>query len=59
MDGILSTDTRLVKNALSVEDVSYEEASELASFGAQVLHLIAMQPATKYDVPLTKRICII
>lgn len=52
VDGILSSDPRLVKNAVPVSDVTYEEASELAYFGAQVLHPIAMQPAMKYDVPV-------
>jgi aspartate kinase len=52
VDGILSADPRLVKNAVPVDDVSYDEASELAYFGAQVLHPIAMQPAMKYDVPV-------
>jgi len=52
VDGILSADPRLVKTAVPVDDVSYEEASELAYFGAQVLHPIAMQPAMKYNVPV-------
>uniref|UniRef100_A0A7S3Q5Z4 Aspartokinase n=1 Tax=Chaetoceros debilis TaxID=122233 RepID=A0A7S3Q5Z4_9STRA len=52
VDGILSADPRLVKNAVPVDDVSYDEASELAYFGAQVLHPIAMQPAMKHDVPV-------
>jgi aspartate kinase len=52
VDGILSTDPRLVPHAVPVSDVSYEEASELAYFGAQVLHPIAMQPAMRYDVPV-------
>lgn len=52
VDGILSSDPRLVPQAIPVGDVSYEEASELAYFGAQVLHPIAMQPAMKYDVPV-------
>lgn len=52
VDGILSADPRLVKNAVPVEDISYDEASELAYFGAQVLHPIAMQPAMKYNVPV-------
>ena len=42
----------MVPNAVPVSDVTYEEASELAYFGAQVLHPIAMQPAMKYDVPV-------
>jgi len=52
VDGILSADPRLVENAIPVDDVSYDEASELAYFGAQVLHPIAMQPAMKHDVPV-------
>jgi len=52
VDGILSADPRLVPNAVPVDDVSYDEASELAYFGAQVLHPIAMQPAMKHDVPV-------
>lgn len=43
VDGILTTDPRLVKNAIPVPAVTYDEASELAYFGAQVLHPIAMQ----------------
>jgi len=45
-------DPRLVKNALPVSHVSYEEASELAYFGAQVLHPIAMQPALHANIPV-------
>ncbi|KAL9178258.1 hypothetical protein ACHAXT_001802 [Thalassiosira profunda] len=52
VDGILTADPRLVKNAIPVSQVSYEEASELAYFGAQVLHPIAMQPALKADIPV-------
>jgi len=52
VDGILTADPRLVTAALPVDDVSYDEASELAYFGAQILHPIAMQPAMKFDVPV-------
>jgi aspartate kinase len=52
VDGILSSDPRLVPNAIPISEVSYDEASELAYFGAQVLHPIAMQPAMKYNVPV-------
>jgi aspartate kinase len=52
VDGILSSDPRMVKNAIPVNRVSFEEASELAYFGAQVLHPIAMQPAMKHNVPV-------
>jgi aspartate kinase len=52
VDGILTADPRLVPNAVPVSRVSYEEASELAYFGAQVLHPIAMQPALAADIPV-------
>mmetsp|Transcript_20918 Transcript_20918/g.45414 ORF Transcript_20918/g.45414 Transcript_20918/m.45414 type:complete len:532 (+) Transcript_20918:225-1820(+) len=52
VDGILTTDPRIVEAAQPVSEVSYEEASELAYFGAQVLHPIAMQPAMKSNVPV-------
>jgi aspartate kinase len=52
VDGILTADPRLVKNAIPVSHVSYEEASELAYFGAQVLHPIAMQPALNANIPV-------
>ena len=52
VDGILTADPRLVSNAIPVSKVSYEEASELAYFGAQVLHPIAMQPALKAGIPV-------
>ena len=54
VDGILSTDPRVVPHdrVVALDQVSFEEASELAYFGAQVLHPIAMQPAQKYNVPV-------
>jgi aspartate kinase len=52
VDGILSSDPRLVPNAIPVSQISYDEASELAYFGAQVLHPIAMQPAMKTNIPV-------
>jgi len=52
VDGILSTDPRVVPTAIPLDQISFEEASELAYFGAQVLHPIAMQPAMKYNVPV-------
>ncbi|MDR0476151.1 MAG: aspartate kinase [Treponema sp.] len=52
VDGILSADPRLVKNARPVEMLSYEAAAELAYFGAQVLHPRAMQPCMKTGTPV-------
>jgi aspartate kinase len=52
VDGILSADPRIVKQARPVESVTYEEAAELAYFGAQVLHPRAMQPCQKTGTPV-------
>jgi aspartate kinase len=51
VDGILTADPRIVRNARPVEHISFEEAAELAYFGAQVLHPRAMQPCMKSGVP--------
>lgn len=52
VDGILTTDPRLVKHAAPVKNVSFEEASELAYFGAKVLHPRSILPAMKNAVPV-------
>jgi aspartate kinase len=52
VDGILTADPRTVKNAYPVQHVTYEEAAELAYFGAQVLHPRAMQPCMKTGTPV-------
>ena len=52
VDGILSADPRIVKNAKPVEAISYEAAAELAYFGAQVLHPRAMQPCMQTGTPV-------
>ena len=45
VDGFMSADPKIVKNAFLIDRLSYEEAAELAYFGAQVLHPRAVQPA--------------
>jgi len=45
VDGILTSDPRVVDEALPVDELTFEEATELAFFGATVLHPLAMQPA--------------
>jgi aspartate kinase len=52
VDGILTADPRIVKNAKPVQNITYEEASELAYYGAQVLHPRAMQPCIKTGTPV-------
>lgn len=52
VDGILSADPRIVGDAVPVPSVSFEEAAEMAFFGAKVLHPSAMHPAMRWDVPV-------
>ncbi|MBR7063751.1 MAG: aspartate kinase [Treponema sp.] len=52
VDGILTTDPRVCKNAKPLSEVTYEEAQELALFGAQVLHPRSMIPCIKTGVPV-------
>lgn len=47
VDGVLTSDPRIVSNTIPVTELTYEEATELAFFGAQVLHPLAMQPAIR------------
>jgi aspartate kinase len=53
--GVLTADPRLVANARTVPHLSFEEAAELAYFGAKVLHPKTLQPAIERDIPV--RIC--
>jgi len=47
VDGVLTSDPRIVANTRPVTALTFEEATELAYFGAQVLHPLAMQPAIR------------
>ncbi len=47
VDGILTADPRVVKEAHPISEVTYEEAQELAMFGSQVLHPRSMIPCRK------------
>lgn len=52
VDGIMTTDPRIVKEAKMVPEVTYEEAQELAVFGAQVLHPRSMIPVMRTGTPV-------
>lgn len=49
--GIATTDPRLFAGAKSLEEISFQEASELATFGAKVLHPATLTPAMKKNIP--------
>ena len=53
--GVLTADPRLVATARTVPHLSFEEAAELAYFGAKVLHPKTLHPAIERDIPV--RIC--
>lgn len=55
VDGVLSADPRLVPDAFPLPRLSYEEAFELAYFGAKVIHPQTMAPATERGLPLIIR----
>lgn len=52
VDGILTTDPRIVKGAQTVPVATYDEVAELAYFGAQVLHPRSMQPCLQTGTPV-------
>ena len=52
VDGVLSADPRQVPEAQVLPHVSYEEAFELAYFGAKVIHPQTMAPATRKNLPV-------
>jgi aspartate kinase len=52
VNGIMTTDPRICPNALRVKTISFEEAAELAYFGAKVLHPATILPAVKKNIPV-------
>jgi aspartokinase/homoserine dehydrogenase 1 len=52
VDGVMSADPRLVPDAVVLSDMSYAEASELAYFGAKVVHPDTMAPAIMNQIPI-------
>lgn len=50
--GVLSADPRQVADAQVVPTISYDEAQELAHFGAKVLHPRTIRPAVALDIPV-------
>jgi len=52
VDGVLSADPRLVPEAIVLNDISYQEATELAYFGAKVIHPSTMAPAIESQIPV-------
>lgn len=55
VEGVYSTDPRIVANARKIPEISYDEMLELANLGAAVLHPRAVEYAKQYNVPLMVR----
>jgi aspartate kinase len=52
VDGIMTTDPRVVKDAHKIRNVSFQEAAELSYFGAKVLHPSTIIPAVRKNIPV-------
>ncbi|NUQ12448.1 MAG: lysine-sensitive aspartokinase 3 [Gemmatimonadaceae bacterium] len=53
VDGMLTADPRVVPEARLIERIRFDEASELASFGAKVLHPSTIAPAVRLGIPVS------
>ncbi|HNJ29559.1 MAG TPA: aspartate kinase, partial [Ferruginibacter sp.] len=52
IDGMHNNDPRIVDKTYPIEQLSFEEAAELAYFGAKILHPASIWPAQFYNVPV-------
>ncbi|MCZ6904216.1 MAG: lysine-sensitive aspartokinase 3 [Acidobacteria bacterium] len=52
VDGMMTSDPRVVPEARLLEEISFDEASELAYFGAKVLHPSTIKPAMEAGIPV-------
>jgi aspartate kinase len=52
INGMHNNDPRVVKKTVPIEQLSFEEAAELAYFGAKILHPASIWPAQTYNVPV-------
>lgn len=52
IDGMHNNDPRIVKKTLPIEQLSFEEAAELAYFGAKILHPASIWPAQQFKIPV-------
>lgn len=52
VDGVLTADPRLLPQARTIPEISYREATDLAYFGAKVLHPKALRPVIPLGIPV-------
>jgi len=55
VDGIMTTDPKIVSEAKMLPQLSYQEAAEMAIFGAKAMHPRALEPVTKDKIPVRIR----
>ncbi len=55
VDGIMTTDPKIVKAAKMLSQLSYQEAAEMAIFGAKAMHPRALEPVIKENIPVRIR----
>jgi aspartate kinase len=52
INGMHNNDPRVVKKTIAIDQLSFEEAAELAYFGAKILHPASIWPAQLYNIPV-------
>ena len=52
VSGVYTSDPRFIKDAKPISNLSYSEATEMAYYGAKVLHPSTLKPLQKLDIPL-------
>ena len=57
IDGLFTADPKIVKNVKFIKTISYQEMAELSSLGNKVLHINAIAPCIKNNIPIILRNC--
>ena len=52
VDGVMTADPRVVEKPVTLPEISFEEAAEMAHFGAKVLHPMTIEPAIRLGIPI-------
>jgi len=52
VDGVMTADPKIVKNAKTIPELSYAEVMEMSYFGAKILHPRAVEPAMEKNIPI-------
>jgi aspartate kinase len=55
VDGVYTSDPRIIKNAKKIKNISFDEMIEMADKGSKVLHCRSVELASKYEIPIHLR----